>query len=334
MVYIHEICCVQSFCCTPPFAVFNQFAALYHSNVVYGLYTRDLLRSVILLYSAIRCVQSVCCTLPIKRRIWYIYTRFAAFSHFAVLRHSLCSISLLHSTNQTSYMVYIHEICCVQSFCCTPPFAVFNQFAALYQSNVVYGIYTRDLLRSDILLYSAIRCVQSVCCTLPIKRRIWYIYTRFAAFSHFAVLRHSLCSISLLHSTNQTSYMVYIHEICCVQSFCCTPPFAVFNQFAALYQSNVVYGIYTRDLLRSVILLYSAIRCVQTSYMVYIHEICCVQSFCCTPPFAVFNQFAALYHSVMMMSWCLMSSDVSWHIRDKLWPMPKHGSINLYVHGN
>ena len=26
---------------------------------------------------------------------------------------------------------------------------------------------------------------------------------------------------------------------------------------------------------------------------------------------------------------CLMSSDVSWHIRDKLWPMPKHGSINL-----
>ena len=26
-----------------------------------------------------------------------------------------------------------------------------------------------------------------------------------------------------------------------------------------------------------------------------------------------------------MMNWCLMSSDVSWHIRDKLWPMPKHG---------
>ena len=37
---------------------------------------------------------------------------------------------------------------------------------------------------------------------------------------------------------------------------------------------------------------------------------------------------------MMMMSWCLMSSDVSWHIRDKLWPMPKHGSIILYVHGN
>ena len=30
---------------------------------------------------------------------------------------------------------------------------------------------------------------------------------------------------------------------------------------------------------------------------------------------------------VMMMKWCLMSSDVGWHIRDKLWPMPKHGSI-------
>ena len=32
------------------------------------------------------------------------------------------------------------------------------------------------------------------------------------------------------------------------------------------------------------------------------------------------------------MSWCLMSSDVIWHIRDKLWPMPKHGSIkSAYV---
>ena len=40
------------------------------------------------------------------------------------------------------------------------------------------------------------------------------------------------------------------------------------------------------------------------------------------------------FEDVMMMSWCLVSSDVSWHIRDKLWPMPKHGSINLYVHGN
>ena len=36
--------------------------------------------------------------------------------------------------------------------------------------------------------------------------------------------------------------------------------------------------------------------------------------------------------TLMMMSWCLMSSDVIWHIRDKLWPMPKHGSIkSTYV---
>ena len=35
---------------------------------------------------------------------------------------------------------------------------------------------------------------------------------------------------------------------------------------------------------------------------------------------------------MMMMSWCLMSSDVIWHIRDKLWPMPKHGAIkSTYV---
>ena len=29
----------------------------------------------------------------------------------------------------------------------------------------------------------------------------------------------------------------------------------------------------------------------------------------------------------LLLSWCLMSLDVIWHIRDKLWPMPKHGSI-------
>ena len=33
----------------------------------------------------------------------------------------------------------------------------------------------------------------------------------------------------------------------------------------------------------------------------------------------------------MMMSWCLMSSDVIWHIRDRLWPMPKHGSIKIHI---
>ena len=37
---------------------------------------------------------------------------------------------------------------------------------------------------------------------------------------------------------------------------------------------------------------------------------------------------------MMMMKWCLMPSDVGWHVRDKLRPMPKHGSINLYVHGS
>ena len=31
---------------------------------------------------------------------------------------------------------------------------------------------------------------------------------------------------------------------------------------------------------------------------------------------------------------CLMSPDIGWHIRDKLRPMPKHGSLWLYVHGN
>ena len=31
--------------------------------------------------------------------------------------------------------------------------------------------------------------------------------------------------------------------------------------------------------------------------------------------------------NMLLLSWCLMSSDVIWHIRDKLWPMPKHGSI-------
>ena len=35
---------------------------------------------------------------------------------------------------------------------------------------------------------------------------------------------------------------------------------------------------------------------------------------------------------LVMVKWCLMSSDVSWHIRDKLWPVPKHGSVILYVH--
>ena len=36
----------------------------------------------------------------------------------------------------------------------------------------------------------------------------------------------------------------------------------------------------------------------------------------------------------LVVKCCLMSSDVSWHITDKLRPMPKHGSRILYVHGN
>ena len=38
----------------------------------------------------------------------------------------------------------------------------------------------------------------------------------------------------------------------------------------------------------------------------------------------IINSVAML---LLLLSWCLMSSDVIWHIRDKLWPMPMHGSI-------
>ena len=44
--------------------------------------------------------------------------------------------------------------------------------------------------------------------------------------------------------------------------------------------------------------------------------------------------FDLAWNPVGVWWWCLMSSDVIWHIRDKLWPMPKHGSVILYVHGN
>ena len=47
-----------------------------------------------------------------------------------------------------------------------------------------------------------------------------------------------------------------------------------------------------------------------------------------------FVVFLLLLLPTYQMKWCLMSSDVGWHIRDKLRPMPKHGSINLYVHGS
>ena len=45
-------------------------------------------------------------------------------------------------------------------------------------------------------------------------------------------------------------------------------------------------------------------------------------------------EFSVENRQTVVVKCCLMSSDVSWHIRDKLWPMPKHGSIILYVHGN
>ena len=63
--------------------------------------------------------------------------------------------------------------------------------------------------------------------------------------------------------------------------------------------------------------------------------------------FAWFIIWLPIYHMLCVGIWteynfcigsvrlcCLMSSDVGWHIRDKLRPVPKHGSINLYVHGN
>ena len=45
---------------------------------------------------------------------------------------------------------------------------------------------------------------------------------------------------------------------------------------------------------------------------------------------ACYIRVRMVFESLGKMSWCLMSSDVNWHIRDKLWPMLKHGSINLH----
>ena len=41
----------------------------------------------------------------------------------------------------------------------------------------------------------------------------------------------------------------------------------------------------------------------------------------------MFSSFVCSECFFLMMKCCLMSSDVSWHIRDKLRPMPKHGSM-------
>ena len=47
-----------------------------------------------------------------------------------------------------------------------------------------------------------------------------------------------------------------------------------------------------------------------------------------------FDWFTHAVTSTMVMMQSFMSSDIGWHIRDKLWPMPKHGSMLLYVHRN
>ena len=44
-------------------------------------------------------------------------------------------------------------------------------------------------------------------------------------------------------------------------------------------------------------------------------------------PTPLFSPTLITPFSMLLLSWCLMSSDVIWHIRDKLWPMPKHGLI-------
>ena len=44
-------------------------------------------------------------------------------------------------------------------------------------------------------------------------------------------------------------------------------------------------------------------------------------------PYGLCGREATFEEEERLLSWCLMSSDVIWHIRDKLWPMPKHGSI-------
>ena len=70
-----------------------------------------------------------------------------------------------------------------------------------------------------------------------------YIYRSFAAFNQFAALRHPN---DVVHGIR----IIIISELRCVQSVRCTPPFAAFNHLAAVYHSNVVHGIYTRNLLR------------------------------------------------------------------------------------
>ena len=44
-------------------------------------------------------------------------------------------------------------------------------------------------------------------------------------------------------------------------------------------------------------------------------------------PLTINQGYKMIYLLRMLLLCCLMSSDVGWHIRDKLRPMPKHGSI-------
>ena len=56
--------------------------------------------------------------------------------------------------------------------------------------------------------------------------------------------------------------------------------------------------------------------------MININRITCSCCISATP-----DKWVITFLFLLLLSWCLMSSDVIWHIRDKLWPMPKHGSI-------
>ena len=47
-----------------------------------------------------------------------------------------------------------------------------------------------------------------------------------------------------------------------------------------------------------------------------------------------FKLLVTIFCVITFFRCCLMSSDVDWHIRDKLRPKREHGSILLYVHGN
>ena len=56
----------------------------------------------------------------------------------------------------------------------------------------------------------------------------------------------------------------------------------------------------------------------------------CVCVYACICVYVLFYEYDCVetdFVDLMMMKWCLMFSDVGWHIRDKLRPVPKHGSV-------